>query len=125
MVSGRRGWQANHGGDNGEVAENGAGAGTIVGLEAEGILQLSGGVLGTETVTEDFHTIVGIASTGFGRCDLVSVDLGPIDIDALDPVLTVDVPTTDVTVRGSGAVGSLLCNLGQLLGAPGRAVQGA
>jgi hypothetical protein len=98
--------------------------GTIIGVEAEGVLQLSGGVLGTEVVTEDFSSIVGITSTGFGRCDLVSIDLGPIDIEALDPVLTIDVPTADVTARGSGAVGSLLCNLGQLLGAPGRAVEG-
>ncbi len=99
-------------------------AGTIVGLEAEGILRLTGGVLGTDVVTEDFHTIVGVTSTGFGRCDIVSIDLGPIEVGVLDPLATVDVPAADVTVRGSGAIGSLLCNLGQLLGAPGRAVEG-
>lgn len=99
-------------------------AGTIIGVEAEGVLQLTGGVLGTDVVTEDFSTIVGVTSTGFGRCDIVSIDLGPIDVGILDPLATVDVPTADVTVRGSGAVGSLLCNLGQLLGAPGRAVEG-
>ena len=99
-------------------------AGTIIGLEAEGVLQLTGGVLGTDVITEDFSTIVGVTSTGFGRCDLVSIDLGPIALDALDPVLTVDAPTTDVTVRGSGAIGSLLCNLGQVLGGLGGAVEG-
>lgn len=99
-------------------------AGTIVGVEAEGILQLTGGVLGTDVLTEDFSTIVGVTSTGFGRCDLVSIDLGPIDVAALDPLATVDVPTADVTVRGSGAVGSLLCNLGQVLAAPSGAIEG-
>lgn len=99
-------------------------AGAIIGVEAEGVLQLTGGVLGTDVVTEDFTTIVGITSSASGRCDIVSIDLGPIDVGILDPLATVDVPTADVTARGSGAVGSLLCNLGQLLSAPGRAVEG-
>ncbi len=98
--------------------------GAIIGVEAEGVLQLTGGVLGTDVVTEDFTTIVGITSTASGRCDIVSIDLGPIDVGILDPLATVDVPTADVTARGSGAVGSLLCNLGQLLSAPGRAIEG-
>lgn len=99
-------------------------AGTIIGLEAEGVLQLTGGVLGTTVVTEDFTTILGITSDGPGRCDLVSINLGPIDVTALDPLATVDVPAATVAARGSGAVGSLLCNIGALLGTPGRAIQG-
>jgi hypothetical protein len=99
-------------------------AGAIVGVEAEGVLQLTGGVLDTDVLSEDFSTIVGVTSTGQGRCDLVSIDLGPIAVEALDPLATVDVPTTDVTERSSGAVGPLLCNLGAILGAPGAAVQG-
>ena len=87
--------------------------GQIVGVEAEGVLQLSGGVLGTDVVTEDFATIVQVTSSGFGKCDIVTLDLGPIDVNAL--VAQVDVPAATVTGRGSGAVGSLLCALGQLL----------
>ena len=98
--------------------------GAIIGVEAEGVLRLTGGVLGTDVVTEDFTTIVGITSTASGRCDIVTIDLGPIDVGILDPLATVDVPTADVTARGSGAVGSLLCNLGQLLSAPGQAIEG-
>lgn len=87
--------------------------GQIVGVEVEGVLQLTGGVLGTDVVTENFLTTVQVTSSGFGQCDIVTLDLGPIDIDAL--VARVDVPAATVTGRGSGAVGSLLCALGQLL----------
>lgn len=48
-------------------------------------------------------------------------------VDALG-LVAVDVPVADLTGRGSGAVGSLLCNLGSLLngplGAVTRGVQG-
>jgi hypothetical protein len=88
--------------------------GGIVGLEAEGVLQLTGGVLGTDVVREDFNTVVSVTSSGPGQCDLITIDLGPIGIDALG-LVTVDVPAASLTGRGSGAVGSLLCNLGNLL----------
>jgi hypothetical protein len=88
--------------------------GQIVGLEADGILQLTGGVLGTDLVTEDFHTTVSVTSSGPGKCDLITIDLGAINVDALG-VAKVDVPAATLTGRGSGAVGSLLCNLGAAL----------
>ena len=88
--------------------------GAIVGLEAEGVLQLTGGVLGTDVITEDFNTLVTVTSSGPGQCDLISIDLGPIAISALG-LATVDVPVASLTGRGSGAIGSLLCNLGNLL----------
>jgi hypothetical protein len=94
------------------LVENAVGA--IVGLEVEGVLQLTGGVLGTDVITEDFNTIVSVTSSGPGQCDLITIDLGPIGIDAL--VASVDVPAASLTGRGSGAVGSLLCTLGNLLG---------
>src|SRR6267378_1078313 len=81
------------------LVENTVGA--IVGLQAEGVLQLTGGVLGS---------------------DVVTLDLGPIDINAL--VAQVDVPAATLTGRGSGAVGSLLCNLGQLLNPATQGVRG-
>jgi len=87
--------------------------GQIVGVQVEGVLQLTGGVLGSDVVTEDFLTTVQVASSGPGQCDIVTLDLGPIDINTL--VAQVDVPAATVTGRGSGAVGSLLCALGQVL----------
>jgi hypothetical protein len=88
--------------------------GGIVGLEAEGVLQLTGGVLGTNVITEDFNTLVTVTSSGPGKCDLITIDLGPIGISALG-LASVDVPAASLTGRGSGAIGSLLCNLGNLL----------
>ena len=88
--------------------------GQIVGLEVEGVLQLTGGVLGTDVITEDFLTTVTVTSSGFGKCDILTIDLSGITVDAL--VASVDIPAATVSARGSGAVGSLLCALGQLLG---------
>ena len=96
----------------------------LFGLEASGVLRAHGDVLGTETVTQNFTTTLGLTSDGPGQCDVVEVDLGPIDFDRLDPLVTVDVPETNVTARGSGAVGSLLCNLSTVLNIPGRAARG-
>jgi hypothetical protein len=88
--------------------------GNIVGLEATGVLQLTGGVLGQNVVTEDFTAGVGVISTSGGQCDIVTVDLGQIGVDVLGRAAFVDLPVADVTARGNGAVGSLLCNLGQV-----------
>jgi hypothetical protein len=87
--------------------------GQIVGLQVDGVLQLTGGVLGTDVITQNFNTTVSVTSSGPGQCDIVTLDLGPININAL--VAQVDVPAATLTGSGSGAVGSLLCNLGQLL----------
>jgi hypothetical protein len=101
--------------------------GGIVGLEAEGVLQLTGGVLGTDIVTQNFRTQVGITSSGPGKCDVLTVDLGPVAVDALG-LAEVDVPVATVDARASGAVGSLLCNLGNALsgvvGGVTRGIQG-
>jgi hypothetical protein len=96
--------------------------GQIVGVQVEGVLQLTGGVLGTDVVTENFVTTVQVISSGFGQCDIVTLDLGPIDVNAL--VAQVDVPAATVTGRGSGAVGVLLCALGQLLNPVTNGVRG-
>lgn len=96
----------------------------LFGLQASGVLEAHGGVLGSDVVTQDFTTTLGITSSGPGQCDVVTLDLGGISFDRLSPIVTVDVPATTVTGRGSGAVGSLLCNLSPLLNAPGRAAQG-
>ena len=96
--------------------------GAIVGLQAEGVLQITGGVLGSDVVTQNFRTTVQVTSSGPGQCDIVRLDLGPIDVNAL--VAQVDVPAATVTGRGSGALGSLLCNLGQLLNPVTQGVRG-
>jgi hypothetical protein len=96
--------------------------GQIVGVQAEGVLQLTGGVLGTDVISQDFTTTLDVTSSGPGQCDIVTLDLGPIDINAL--VAQVDVPAATVVGRGSGAVGSLLCNLGQLLNPVTQGVRG-
>jgi hypothetical protein len=88
--------------------------GNIVGLEATGVLEITGGVLGSNVVTEDFTTGVGIISTSRGQCDIITINLAPISVDVLGRTAFVDVPAAEVAGRGNGAVGSLLCNLGQL-----------
>jgi hypothetical protein len=97
-------------------------AGNIVGLEAIGEVQLTGGILGMDVVTEDFRTGVGVVSSGRGQCDIVTVDLAtpeePIELDVLGRTGFVDLPAAEVTARGNGALGSLLCNLGQLFQGP-------
>jgi hypothetical protein len=98
------------------LVENAVGA--IVGIEAEGVLQLTGGVLGTDVITEDFLTNVSVTSSGPGQCDLITVDLSGVNIDALG-LANVDIPAATLTGKGSGAVGSLLCNLGSILGGLG------
>ena len=99
--------------------------GNIIGVEAEGVLRLTGGVLGTNVVSEDFLTQLHVASSGPGQCDVLTVDLGPITLDALGGAVSVDAPQVDVTPKASGAVGPLLCGLGQLLQAPVSGLTGA
>jgi hypothetical protein len=92
--------------------------GNIVGLEATGVLQLTGGVLGKDVVTEDFTTGVGVVSTSRGQCKIITIDLAtaaePIKVDVLGRTAFVDLPAATVEGRGNGAVGSLLCALGQV-----------
>jgi hypothetical protein len=88
--------------------------GQIVGVQVDGVLQLTGGLLGTDVVTENFATTASVTSSGPGQCSLASIDLSGINIDALG-VATVDLPAATLTGKGSGAVGSLLCNLGSVL----------
>jgi len=96
--------------------------GQIVGLQARGVLQLTGGVLGTDVVTEDFATDATVTPSD-PQCRALAIDLGPITLDAL--AASVDVPAASVHVDASGAVGTLLCQLTSLLasGAPATQVQ--
>jgi hypothetical protein len=88
--------------------------GNFVGLEATGVLELASGALGI-VVTEDFTTGVGVISTSRGQCEIITVNLAPMSVDVLGRTVFVDFPAAEVTGRGNGALGSLLCNLGQAL----------
>ena len=91
--------------------------GAIVGLQVDGVLQLTGGVLGSDVVTEDFTTTARVTGSGPGQCDVVTIDLGGIGVDALG-LASVDLPAASVDAKASGAVGSLHCSLGSLLSGP-------
>jgi hypothetical protein len=99
--------------------------GGIVGLEVEGVLQLSGGVLGEDIVTEEFLTQVHVVSSGPGKCDVLTLELAPIAIDAIGEGVFLDAQDVTVDARAAGAVGSLLCNLGSVLQGPVSGVTGA
>ena len=90
--------------------------GQIVGLDVTGTLSgtkvdVLGNTIGL--TTQPFTSEVSVTSSGPGQCSALSLDLSNINLNALG-VLNVSIPA-NVDVKGSGAVGSLLCNLGQLL----------
>lgn len=90
--------------------------GQIVGLQATGDLSgtavdVLGNTVGVNA--QPFIANVAVTSSGPGQCSLVSLNLSNVNLSALG-IITGQVPAT-VTVKGSGAVGSLLCNLGNLL----------
>jgi hypothetical protein len=101
--------------------------GQIIGLEVTGTLTGTLSATGVPIVDEQFTSTLAITSSGPGQCEVVVVDLGPITLDQLG-LVTVDVPEADVTAKGTGAVGSLLCNLARALagviGGATRGVQG-
>jgi hypothetical protein len=87
-----------------------------------GGLQASGTISGFRldapgiTLTDEFTADVLVSSSSSGRCDLVTIDLGPFDANVLG-LVQVDIPTANVSGQGSGAVGPILCNIGQLVNA--------
>jgi hypothetical protein len=99
------------------------GVGQIIGLQANGVLELTGGVLGTDVVRENFSTVASVTSSGPGQCTLVTIGLTQFGVNLSD-VARVEVPAATETIRPSGALGSLLCNLGQALAGIGSALGG-
>ena len=101
--------------------------GPIVGLEVTGTLTGTAvdvlgkpGLVGLDA--QPFTAVLTVTSSGPGQCGLAKLDLTNLDLGALG-IITVDVPAT-VDVKGSGAVGVLLCNLGQALAGIGSALGG-
>lgn len=90
--------------------------GQIIGLDATGTLTGTAvNVLGNPVAVNasPFTADVAVTSSGPGQCSVVTLDLSSLNINAIG-VVTGTLPA-NVTVKGSGAVGSLLCNLGSLL----------
>ena len=90
--------------------------GQIVGLQATGDLSGTainalGNTIGVSA--QPFTANVSVTSSGPGQCSVVSLNLSSLNLNALG-LVTGTLPAT-VDVKGSGAVGSLLCNLGNLL----------
>ncbi len=109
------------------------GTATITGIEFDPVtnaLQFTGTISGlatdngitTEILSQVFSTsgtIVGDTS-GKGKCAILNLDLGPLDLDLLG--LTVDLSEVELdiaAVRGPGKLlGNLLCQLTRLLDSP-------
>lgn len=90
--------------------------GQIIGLQATGTLtgtavDVLGNTIGVNA--SPFTANVAVTSSGPGQCSLVTLDLSNLNVNALG-LVTGTLPA-NVTVKGSGAVGSLLCNLGNAL----------
>ena len=99
--------------------------GQIVGLEVTGNLSgtavdVLGNLIGVNV--EPFTANVAVTSQGPGQCSVVTLDLTGLDLDVLG-LVTGHLPV-NVDVKGSGAVGSLLCALGNLLGGLGSGLSG-
>ena len=90
--------------------------GQIVGLDVTGTLSgtavtVLGGIVGVNA--DPFTAEASITSSGPGQCNLVTLDLSSLNLNVLG-LVTGTVPL-NVTAKGSGVVGSLLCNLANAL----------
>jgi hypothetical protein len=86
--------------------------GQIVGLDVTGTLSgtavdVLGGIVGVNA--DPFTAEASITSSGPGQCSLVTLDLSSLNLNVLG--LVAGTLPLNVAVKGSGAVGSLLCNL--------------
>ena len=100
--------------------------GPIIGLEVTGDLSGTavdalGNAVGVNV--QPFTADLNITSSGPGQCNLVTLDLSNLNLSVLG-LVTGTLPI-NVTGKGSGAVGSLLCNLGQALSGIGSALGGS
>jgi hypothetical protein len=101
--------------------------GGVIGLTVTGTVSGVIEATGAPIVDEQFTSTLTITPSGGGGCRALNVDLGPINIDALG-LVTADVPTVSADAFASGAAGSLICALGNVVngvvGGATRAVQG-
>ena len=99
--------------------------GQVIGLQATGTLSGTsvdalGNLVGVSAAP--FVADVAVTSSGPGQCSAVTLDLSSLNINGLG-LVTGTVPA-NIDVKSSGAVGSLLCNLGQALSGLGGGAQG-
>ena len=97
--------------------------GQIVGLQVTGDLSGTavdavGGLVGVNA--QPFTATANVTSSGPGQCTLATINLSNPTLNVLG-LATGTIPL-NVTAKGSGAVGSLLCNLGQALSGIGSAL---
>ena len=90
--------------------------GQIIGLDVTGTLSGTevtalGGIVGVNA--NPFTAEASITSSGTGQCNLVTLDLSSLNLNVLG-LASGNVPL-NITAKGSGVVGSLLCNLGSAL----------
>jgi hypothetical protein len=100
--------------------------GQIIGLQVTGDLSGTavdalGNLVGVNA--QPFTANVNVTSSGPGQCSLVTLSLSSLNLNALG-LVTGTLPIS-ITGKGSGAVGSLLCNLGQALSGIGSALGGS
>ena len=99
--------------------------GQVVGLRVTGTLSGTrvdalGNLVAVDAVP--FVADLSVTSSGPGQCSLLTLDLSNIDLGALG-IVHAHVPV-NVDAKGSGAVGSLLCNIGQALSGVGNGLNG-
>lgn len=101
----------------------------ITSLEVvDGVLTASGTLTGTATqgtvvtqITQQFTDVaLGILDTGGAVCDILQLDIGPIDLDLLGLVVNLSPISLNVdAVPGAGnLLGNLLCAVAGLLDGP-------
>ena len=105
----------------GDAVFNGEAVITQLALNAVGGLEATGTITGTITgvstpISEDFTTDVAISKTGAGgQCGVLSLDLAPINVNAADQIVSVDLTAANVDAKATGPVGTLLCTLTTLV----------
>ena len=119
----------------GEAADGTPFTGSLSNLSAQtvdGVVQLSGtvtGMLGDQMVDDTFTaTITDLGTSGSqpGGCQVLDLDLGPLNLDLLGLVIDLEPVVLDITaVPGSGKLlGNLLCAVVGIFDGPGNPLNG-
>ncbi|HEX6064003.1 MAG TPA: hypothetical protein VFZ04_07250 [Longimicrobiales bacterium] len=78
------------------------------------------GGVATNIVNQAFTTTASLTSAGTGRCDILNLDLGPLNLDLLGLLVDLSPVSLDVAAQpGPGnLLGNLLCAVANLLNNP-------